>query len=233
LYGKVLNRCAFYIVLAVLTTGCVVPTAPSVGQPAATPAAADTPLPAATQATGRSISGQVLWGQKPVPQAQVELRTPGWVVTQDPALASTVADVTGHYVLENPPVGDYTLVGIFPDGEPDQGGWTPVVISAGEALTGTNVILERELRLLEPTSGAEEIATPTLRWESFPGVTRYRVWVVDAGTTELVIDHVTEETSLAVESPLKAGQTYTWVVNGIDAVGTTLASLTSEFRVKP
>jgi len=45
-------------------------------------------------------------------------------------------------------------------------------------------------------------------------------------------DQVIPDTSLIASPPLQPGRTYTWVVNGMDAQGTTLATLTIEFRVK-
>jgi len=221
------------VLLALLVAGCAIATPEPVAQPTPTPAPT-VMAPEATEvssAAGTQITGKVLYGGEPVPHARVELRTPGWQTKPGPAVASAEADAQGQFVLENIPAGDYTLIGIFPDGEEDSGGWPPVTIATGETITELTVPLERGLQLLEPASGAQVEASSTLRWEGFLDAARYRVWVVDAGTTELAFDQVTPDTSLVVTPPLKPGRTYNWMVNALAEDDTIRATGSSQFTV--
>jgi hypothetical protein len=182
---------------------------------------------------GPMISGHVLWGTTPVAGARVELRTGAWADPQaGETIAQTVADETGAYKLEAPPAGgEFGLVAGWPDGGANRAPVTPVQVSGGVALDATDVYLAKALAPQEPAPGAQVGATPTLSWEGLVGVAQYRVWVIDAGTTEAVVDEVTTGTRLTVSAPLKAGRTYQWVVNGLAADQHLLASLTGEFTV--
>jgi hypothetical protein len=191
--------------------------------------------------TDGRIAGTVRWGTNPVPDARVELRTGAWATNTERATATALADAAGQFVLENVPAGDYGLVGLWPDGGANTAPVTPVQVSAGADLAGIEVYLAKELELLEPASGAEVSATPTLRWTGLPGVAVYQLWIIEAGTTELVFDLVITDISQApqiVAPPLTPGHTYQWVVNGLQtqtadtSAGNLLASLRSEFRVE-
>jgi hypothetical protein len=186
---------------------------------------------------GATISGHVLWGATPVAGARVELRTGAWA---DPAaseaIAQTIADANGAYELEAPPGGgEFGLVAVWPDGSASTAPATPVQVAAGDQRVEANVYLARELEWVEPAPGAEVGTTPTLRWNGVPGVTQYKVWVVDAGTTDLAFD-VTFTGDPAgpqtvVLPPLTPGHTYTWDVQGLDADGNLVARLTGTFEV--
>jgi hypothetical protein len=210
----------------------------------------ETPTPevfiALTQAvplspTDGRIAGTVLWGTTPVSGAQVELRTGAWATDTEGVKGIAIADAAGQFALENVPVGEYGLVALWPDGGANTAPVTPVQVSAGAELTEIEVYLAKELELLAPASGAEVSATPTLRWSGLPEVAAYQLWIVDAGTTELVFDLVITDTSQALQiiaPPLTPGHTYQWMVNGLQtqavdtSAGNLLASLRSEFRVK-
>lgn len=178
---------------------------------------------------GTRVSGRVLWAGEPVSGATVELRSGAWATAAAEVLARTVADGNGDYVLENPPVGEYGLVAGWPDGGANRAAVTPVQITAGAELTGVDVYLARELDLIEPASGATVTTTPTLRWQPFPAVDHYRVWVIDAGTTELMVDQLVSTTSLTVTEPLQQDTTYTWLVQALTADGVLLAELENTF----
>ena len=182
---------------------------------------------------GPMVSGRVLWGAAPAAGARVELRTGAW---GDPnasqVIAVAFADDTGTYQLEAPPAGgQFGLVAVWPDGSANPAPVTPVQVTAGQTPAPLDVYLAKELKMLEPASGAEVGPTPTLRWEGQANVAQYRVLVIDAGTTVAALDQVTTDTSLALSAPLIADRTYQWVVNGLTDDNRLLASLKGEFKV--
>lgn len=225
---------AILIVLGVglLVTACaVVPVEPPTPTPeifiARTQVVPGTPIPAP------SIAGVVLWGAEPVAGARVELRVPGWRADPDAAgsvVAETTTGADGRFTFAEPPAGDWTLVGIWPDGEESAGATPPANTEGGEPVD-TIIRMERRLTLDEPAAGAAVSATPALRWQSLPEATGYRVWVIDAGTTELVVNQGTSDTALTVETPLTAGRKYQVVVSALDAEGQPLANAQAEITV--
>jgi hypothetical protein len=235
-----LNLLCLSICALLLTAGCT--TTSAQGE--------ETPTPevfiALTRAvllspTGGSITGTVLWGTTPVPGAQVELRTGAWAANTEGAVATTVADAAGRFVLEDLATGDYGLVALWSDGGANTAPVTPVQVSPEAKVTGIDVYLAKELELLEPASGAEVSATPTLGWAGLPDVAAYQLSIIDAGTTELVFDLAITDTTEAphiVAPPLTPGHTYQWIVNGLQtqtadtSAANLLASLRSEFRVR-
>jgi hypothetical protein len=91
-------------------------------------------------------------------------------------------------------------------------------------LTDVIVPLERALILMEPIDGERLNAAPALRWAGFAGAARYHVLVMDAGTTEVLVDEMTADTQLQVTASLTPGQTYQWVVNAVAGDDALLAS---------
>jgi hypothetical protein len=205
------------LVIALLA-GCVPITLPAAGEPETT--------------NGRRISGRVLWGSTPVPAAQVELRTGAWATAAAGVVTRTSADTNGYFVLPSPPVGEFGLVAGWPDGGTNRAAVTPVQITAGAEVTGVVVYLVRELELVEPLSGATVPGTPTLRWQPFPGTAHYRVWVIDAGTTALMVEQIVTTTSLTVPRRLAEERTYTWLVQALAADGSLLAELENTFHTQ-
>jgi hypothetical protein len=188
---------------------------------------------------GPMVAGRVLWGETPVAEARVELRTGAWAdPANSEAIAQTVAGADGYFELEAPPNGGaFGLVALWPDGGTNTSPVTPVQVAAGDERVEADVYLAKELEWLEQGSGTEVSATPTLRWGGVPGVSEYRLWVVDAGTTELVFDLTIAENpeaeQMVILPPLTPGRTYTWDVQGLDAGGNLLARRTGEFKVAP
>jgi hypothetical protein len=201
------------VILALL--GCAPIRRPAAEQPPAT--------------MGASIHGRVLWGSTPVAAAQVELRSGAWATASAEVLTRTTADGDGNFVLTDPPVGEYGLVAVWPDGGANRAAVTPVQITSGVVLTDVTVYLVREIDLLAPVSGAIVTEPPTLRWEAFPDTDHYRVWVIDAGTTELLVDQIVRETQFVVPHPLKENGAYTWLVQAFASVGAFLAELENTF----
>jgi hypothetical protein len=210
-------------------------------------AAQDSPTPTpevfiprtAVAPQGPTITGRVLWGETPVGGARVELRTGAWA---DPAnsetIAQAVADADGYFELEAPPNGGtFGLVALWPESGANTSPVTPVQVAAGDGRIEADVYLAKELEWLEPASGTEVSATPTLRWGGVPGVSEYRLWVVDAGTTELVFDlTITENPGVeqtVILPPLTPGRAYSWDVQGLDVGGSLLARRTGEFEIAP
>jgi hypothetical protein len=186
---------------------------------------------------GATISGRVLWGSTPVAGAQVELRSGAWA---DPAasetIAQAVADADGVYELEAPPNGGaFGLVALWPDGSANTAPVTPVQVAAGDARINADAHLAKELDWVDPAFDAEVYPTATLRWSAMAGVSQYRLWVADAGTTELAFDETLtangEAWQSTVSPALTQGRTYTWEVQGLDPDGNLLARRTSAFRV--
>ena len=182
---------------------------------------------------GPMVSGRVLWGAAQVAGARVELRTGAWADSNaSQVIAVAFADDTGTYQLEAPPAGgEFGLVAVWPDGGANPAPVTPVRVTAGQTPAQIDVYLAKELKMLEPASGAEVSPTPTLRWEGQANVAQYRVLVIDAGTTAAALDQVTADANLTVSAPLIAGRTYQWVVNGLTDDNHLLASLKGEFKV--
>ena len=188
----------------------------------------------AVSATGSRVSGQATWAGKPVAGVRVELRAPGWRtnLAQSPAVAETTTDANGQFVFNSPPAGSYQLRAVWPDGEESQGFGEALDIAADQAIDGARVLLERKLTLLEPAFGTKVGPKPTLRWAEFPGITTFKVWIADAGTTELVVDEAVAGNSLTVAKPLNPGRRYDVTINGQGADGAELARVTSEFWVE-
>lgn len=182
--------------------------------------------------TGKSVTGKVLYGTTPVAGATVYLGTGGWKMRGNDVLLSAVTDATGVYTLANPPVGDYILVAVWPDGTPSEGPVSRAQVWAGADLPDVTVTLAKKLDWLEPTETNQVQATPRLRWGSLDGVTQYRIQVIDAGTTELVLDQTVTTTSLSLSQSLTLGQTYDVVVNGLDTTGSLLGTVTQRFTVR-
>jgi hypothetical protein len=194
------------------------------------------PSPMLQSNVGKSISGRVLWGTRPVAGARVELRQPGWRsgdgVASGP-LAQATSDTNGHYVIKEPPVGEFALVAVWPDGTDSNGVTPPVTIAAGQELLDFDLHLEKELRLIAPVSGALVGPSPVLHWDALPEAASYKVLVLDAGTTEVMMDIPTQETSLALQRALEPGRTYQWVVTALGPGEVALAHLDGEFIVSP
>ena len=196
----------------------------------AVPSAAPSSAPASASTRGKLFAGSVKHAGQPVPHARVELREPGWATNRTPAVATVEADAQGDFSLANPPAGDFSVIGYFADGEMDTGGWPPVSIAAGQEITGFIVPLERRLTLLSPIAGAVTPASPLLKWKANDEAVKYRLWVIDAGTTEMLLDQTTSGTSVVFTKTLKPG-VYQWVVNGLNAQGALVASGDDTFTV--
>ncbi len=215
----------------VLTPGAVsTSSAVSTTQPAATSAIVSrTPAPAG--GPGRLFAGTVKHAGQPVPGARVELREVGWATNRTAPVATAVAGADGAFSIASPPAGDFSVLGLFPDGEMDAGGWPPVSIAPGQEITGFVVPLERRLTLLSPIADAPVAPSPALTWKASPEATHYRVWVIDAGTTAMMLDQETTGTSIALSKSLKPGM-YQWVVNGLNPKGDMVATASETFVVR-
>lgn len=183
-------------------------------------------------AAGSRITGQVVWASAPAPQAIVDLRPRAQSADPASTIQQATADSNGAYVLADVPVGEYILVAQWPDGDENPGRRTPVNVEPGAVLREVNVYLERPLHLLEPAAGAETGPAPRVVWVPFPAAVQYRVWVIDAGTTELLFNPTLTAAEITVTAPLQPGHTYTLEVQALDANDAILASAKREFRVK-
>jgi hypothetical protein len=196
------------------------------------------PHPIATPGVSASprdpgISGTAYWGTTPMPNAIVELRTGDWNVNPNAVVQSATTDPEGRYFMSNLPAGDYALCGLFPEGVQERSKCESVHIEAGQDMPGHNVMLVRALQVTGPAVNEQVNATPTLSWQSFPNAAQYDVFVIDAGTTELLQHEVVTSPRFTVTAPLQPGRTYTWAVNAVAADGGLLADVESRFIVQP
>jgi hypothetical protein len=177
------------------------------------------------------VAGKISFAGAPLPGARAELRAPDWQVNPSPAIASAVANATGQYALENPPGGDYSLVGVFPDGQVDAAGYRPINLTAGQVITAADITLEKALALLEPPAGAEVSAPVTLGWEGLPEAARYQLIVSDAGTTELIASQGVTETTVVLMASLTPGRSYDWTITALTEDEIAVGSLSSQFAL--
>lgn len=227
------TRCALavglYTILALALAACAPFTAtpPAAGQATRIATAAAT-----NDATAEPLfAGTVMHAGQPVPNGRVELRSLGWAANKTPAVATIQADDQGRFSLPNPPLGDFSVIGFFADGEMDAGGWPPITIQAGRQIQGFVVPIERKLVQLAPIADAPAPMPLTLTWHPADEATQYQVWVIDAGTTEIMLDKTTAETTLAGPPDLKPGA-YQWVVNALNAEGQVVAMGQETFTIK-
>jgi hypothetical protein len=179
------------------------------------------------------ISGVARWGTQPMPNAIVELRTGDWRVNPNAVVQSAITDPEGRYFMANPPAGDFVMCGLFPEGVQERSTCTPVHIEPGQDVAGIDVMLLRTVTAVAPSLDAQVVARPTLSWQSFPNATQYEVFVIDAGTTELLHHEFVADTHFTVTAPLQPGRTYQWVVNAVAADGGLLADGENRFVVQP
>jgi hypothetical protein len=179
------------------------------------------------------VSGVARWGTTPIEHAIVELRTGDWRVNPNAVLQSATTDPEGRYFMANPPAGDYVMCGLFPEGVQERSTCTPVHIEAGQDAVGIDVMLLRTVNTVAPSAGAQVVSLPTLSWQSFPNAAQYEVFVIDAGTTELLHHEFVADTHFTVTAPLQPGRTYDWVVNAVATDGGLLADGESRFVVQP
>ncbi len=178
---------------------------------------------------GPNIMGQVVWGITPVPGAVVELRDGAWASDTAEVLRQATADAAGVFTITAAPVGEYGLVARWPDGGANMAAVTPVQITAGADLTDVPVRLAKQIILVEPPAGAVVESTPILRWQPLPGALTYRVMLIDAGTTELLLDERIEATEFTVPAALTSGRTYQWLAQGLIEEDVLLGEVDSTF----
>jgi hypothetical protein len=193
------------------------------------------PQPIQVSASPRDpgVSGTARWGTTPIENAIVELRTGDWRVNPNAVLQSATTDPEGRYFMANPPAGDYVMCGLFPEGVQERSTCTPVHIEAGQDVAGIDVMLLRTVGIVAPPVDVQVVTLPTLSWASFPNAAQYEVFVIDAGTTELLAHEFVADTKYTVTAPLQPARTYDWVVNAVAADGGLLAGGQSRFVVQP
>jgi hypothetical protein len=191
------------------------------------------PLEVSASPRDPGVSGVAHWGTQPVPNAIVELRTGDWRVNPNAVLQRATTDPEGRYFMPNAPAGDYVMCGLFPEGVQERSTCTPVHIEPGQDVPGIDVMLLRTVNTVAPSMDAQVVALPTLSWQSFPNAAQYEVFVIDAGTTELLRHEFVSDTYFTVTAPLQPGYTYHWVVNAVAADGGLLADGESRFAVQP
>ena len=225
---------------AAVPAGTPAQTTPAPSTATARPPTAAQPTVLATEASlaqvatpagaGAVLAGTVRYAGQPLGGTRVELRPLGWATSGAAAVAVAESDANGMFTMPNPPVGDWSVVGIFPDGEADAGGWPPVSIGDAQQVLGFVVPIERKVTLLSPAAGAVAPASPNLSWKPAQDAASYRVWVIDAGTTELVLNQTTTGTALTLTDALKPG-TYEWVVSATNTAGEAVAMGSETFEV--
>jgi hypothetical protein len=169
-----------------------------------------------------------------VPGARIELKEPGSYYDM-PVLAQVVVGADGRFTLENPPAGSYMIYAVSPSDEYWEWRGKLIEIPVNAEVDAGTFYLCKKLELLEPADNATvNTTTPTLRWSSFPGATRYHVRVFDDQTGQAVLRQDTRDTSLIVAPPLTRGVRYQWSVDAYDAAGIPIAySSAWHFTVQP
>lgn len=224
------------LVFTLALMGCGTNATPQSDQPTQEPEALPVPeeADATVFVTGGSVTGIAYWGDEPLAGALVELRPDDWRVTgNETAVAQTEAGPDGRFMLTDVPAGEWSVVGRWPDGTLSAGGTQVVTVSEGQGVNDAVVRLEHAINLLEPDLSQPGSATPTVRWESIPGIDTYRVMFIDMGTTEAVVQEMVEGDSLTVaDGLLQPSRRYTVVISGMSADETqTLANFTGEYEV--
>ena len=191
------------------------------------------PIEVSTSPRDPGVSGVARWGTTPIEHAIVELRTGDWRVNPNAVLQRATTDPEGRYFMANPPAGDYVMCGLFPDGAQERSTCTPVHIEVGQDVAGIDVMLLGTVGIVAPSVDALIVAQPTLSWASFPNAAQYEVFVIDAGTTELLHHEFVTDTHFTVRATLQPGHNYDWVVNAVAANGGLLADGESRFVVQP
>ncbi len=164
-----------------------------------------------------------MWATQPVPGAKAVLKEKGNYYTL-PVLMEAVAGADGRFVIENPPVGTFSIYAVAPSAEYNAWRGWDVTIQAGQAVDVGIFYLAKVMQLLEPPQGGSvSTTTPVLRWASFPGAAKYHVDVFNNATGEAVMRQDTTNTSITVSPPLTAGVTYQWSASCFDAAGNDLA----------
>jgi hypothetical protein len=156
----------------------------------------------------RRITGTIMWWTTPLPGARIELRQSMDMASR--LISKTTSNNEGQFIFENPADGDYAIFAYAPDQEY----WpmTAYGVTVKTAAEMSPIYLAKKIEMLEPASNATVSMTPTLRWKSFPGVTKYQ-WIVNdaAGQFSSSFQTVTG-TSVEISSTLKPGKTYCYVV---------------------
>jgi hypothetical protein len=205
---------------------------PLTAVPTVTPAMV-TPIKVSASPRDPSVSGVARWGKQPVPNAIVELRTGDWRVNPNAVVQRAMTDPEGRYFMANVPAGDFVMCGLFPEGVQERSTCTPVHVEAGQDVAGIDVMLLRTVGIVTPPVDVLVVARPTLSWASFPNAAQYEVFVIDAGTTELLVHEFVADTKYTVTAALLDGRTYNWVVNAVAADGGLLADGESRFVMQP
>jgi hypothetical protein len=242
---KPLHSVIVLLVLAASAAACVPvspspasqPTAAASAIPAspASPAAPVSPAPTAEVATPPPAgpSGQVVWNGSPVPAARLRLMKPGTCREGGPedVLAAMAADASGRFAFAEPPAGEWQLCVAWPEGK-GADAFAPAPLEAGEPVKDVTVVLLKPLQLLAPDPSVPVDLAPTISWEALPegAPGGYRVFLIDAGTTEALVQQEVAGTALDVTQPLKPGRTYTLVVQALDATKQPIAEVTAELK---
>lgn len=98
------------------------------------------------------------------------------------------------------------------------------------SVSGTTPIAEVEG--VWPDDGESVDGEPVLQWAALPGADHYQVVVVDddAYPPVVVLEQMTEETTLPVQPGLEGGS-YSWTVRAVDVNGKIVGELTSRFLI--
>jgi hypothetical protein len=166
---------------------------------------------------GLRVAGLVEWNQTPVPGAQIALKAAGNYYEQ-PAVAETLADADGRFILEYPPVGKWFIYAVSTNDE--FWGWVgqSLTVGAGQVVDAGRIQFSKRMQLLEPVPHALlDTPTPVLRWASYPEAVRYHVDVFNDATGDAVLRQDTTDTSVVVDPPLAPGVQYQWSVNAYNA----------------
>jgi hypothetical protein len=95
-------------------------------------------------------------------------------------------DPESRYLMANVPAGDFVMCSLFPEGVQERSTCTPVHIEAGQDIAGIDVMLLRAVSTVAPSVDGQVVARPTLSGASFPSAAQDEVFVINAGTIDLL-----------------------------------------------
>ncbi len=174
-------------------------------------AQAEATTPAAT--AGISIYGKVYYSTTAMNGVFVELAPDAY---DDPIIANVITGNDGSYHFDGVVSGYYHIILNAPT--PEYWAWIAHGASFVNASFEYDLYLKKHLGLEEPADGASVPASPTLRWEDFPGAAEYSLQVNETMTWELIgtFNNIgTNEFRLG--ATLKDATQYSWMVTALDS----------------
>ena len=171
------------------------------------------------------VTGIVTWNAAPLTGVTVKIMAGSGRFT-DAALAETMTDPTGKFLLTGVAPGKYTVYAFGPSEEFIAWmGMTVDVPASGNAAVSP-FQFAKKMTILTPISGDTTVGTrPSLSWNSFPGAEFYHVdlFLDTEPYTVILRKDVGLSTSFVVPDDLIPGQAYQWGIYAVTKAGGNIA----------